>query len=155
MGLFKKSLTQIKKIFLFRVSMNCQKDWKAKVERPHFLKIQSDRITVWCALRAIFVGNSNVDLFLKCDTYLEGFTISNASLYICLFQLVVMSPSRAEQFSVWLGSARDLVGSTRLADFLPLFYLLHFLTYKRMTYLKFNLRPCLFQELFHEWSSCG
>ena len=32
-----------------------------------------------CALLAIFVGNSNVDLFLKCDnpTYLESFTIIN------------------------------------------------------------------------------
>ena len=34
------------KIFLFRVSMNLYKDWKAKLERAHFFKIRSDRITV-------------------------------------------------------------------------------------------------------------
>ena len=27
--------------------MNPEKDWKAKLEKAHFLKVQSDRITVW------------------------------------------------------------------------------------------------------------
>ena len=44
MGLIKKSLTGIKKIFLFRVPMNPQKDWKAKLERPHFFKVQPGKI---------------------------------------------------------------------------------------------------------------
>ena len=46
MGLFQKSLIGIKKIFLFRVPMNPQKDWKAKLERPHFFKVQPGKITV-------------------------------------------------------------------------------------------------------------
>ena len=44
--LFQKSLTGIKNLFLFRVPMNPQKDWKAKLERPHFLKVQPGKITV-------------------------------------------------------------------------------------------------------------
>ena len=46
MGLSQKSLTQIEKFFLFRVPMNPQKDWKAKLKRAHFFKVRSDRITV-------------------------------------------------------------------------------------------------------------
>ena len=46
MGLFQKSLTGIKNSFLFRVSMNPQKDWKAKLERPHFFKVQPGKIQV-------------------------------------------------------------------------------------------------------------
>ena len=46
MGLSQQSLTGIEKIFLFRVPMNPQKDWKAKLEKAYFLKVQSGRITV-------------------------------------------------------------------------------------------------------------
>ena len=46
LGLSQKSLARIKRIFLFRVPMNPQKDWKAKLERAHFFKVRSDRITV-------------------------------------------------------------------------------------------------------------
>ena len=46
MGLSQKSLTQIEKFFLFRVPMNPQKDWKAKLERAHFFKVQSGKI-IW------------------------------------------------------------------------------------------------------------
>jgi hypothetical protein len=46
MGLSQKSLTQIEKFFLFRFPMNPYTDWKAKLERAHFFKVQSDRITV-------------------------------------------------------------------------------------------------------------
>ena len=35
-----------KKVFLFWVLMTPWKDWKAKLERPHFLKVQSGKITV-------------------------------------------------------------------------------------------------------------
>jgi hypothetical protein len=45
MGLSQKSLTQIEKFFLFRVPMNPKKDRKAKLEGPHFLKVQSGKIT--------------------------------------------------------------------------------------------------------------
>ena len=37
---------KFKIIFLFRVSMNPQTHWKVKLERVHFLKVQSDRIIV-------------------------------------------------------------------------------------------------------------
>ena len=40
------SLTGIKKIFLFWVTINPKKDWKAKLERAHFFKVQSGKITV-------------------------------------------------------------------------------------------------------------
>ena len=50
MGLSQKSLARIKKFFLFSVPMNPQKDWKAKLERAHFFKVRSDRITV-CPLK--------------------------------------------------------------------------------------------------------
>ena len=33
-------------MFLFRVSMDPLKDWKVKLERAHFVKVQSGRITV-------------------------------------------------------------------------------------------------------------
>ena len=46
MGLSQKALAQIEKFFLFGVPMNPSTDWKAKLERAHFLKVQSDRITV-------------------------------------------------------------------------------------------------------------
>ena len=44
-----KNPSRIKKIFLFWVPMNTKKDWKAKLERPHFFKVQSGKITVWSA----------------------------------------------------------------------------------------------------------
>ena len=46
MGLSQKSLTGIKKLFLFRVSMDPLKDWKVKLKRVHFIKVQYGRITV-------------------------------------------------------------------------------------------------------------
>jgi hypothetical protein len=52
MELTQKSLTRIEKFFLFRVLMNPYIDCKAKVERNHFLKVRSDRITVCIALAA-------------------------------------------------------------------------------------------------------
>ena len=42
-----ESLTEIQKLFLFWVPIISLQDWKAKVERSHFLKIQSGKITVW------------------------------------------------------------------------------------------------------------
>jgi len=39
MGLSQKSLTGIKKLFLFGVPMNPWKDWRAKLERAHFFKV--------------------------------------------------------------------------------------------------------------------
>ena len=42
-----ESLAGIQKIFLFWVPINHQKDWKAKLERDHFLKVQYGKITVW------------------------------------------------------------------------------------------------------------
>ena len=44
MGLFQESLTGIKKLFLFKVPMNPWKDRKAKLERPHSLKVQAAKI---------------------------------------------------------------------------------------------------------------
>jgi hypothetical protein len=46
MGLFQKSLAGIKNFFLLWVPMNPKKDWKAKLERPHFFKVQPGKITV-------------------------------------------------------------------------------------------------------------
>ena len=46
MRLFQKSLTGIKNFFLFWIPMNFQKDWKAKLERSHFFKVQPGKITV-------------------------------------------------------------------------------------------------------------
>ena len=40
------ALTGIEKIFLFCVPNNPLKDWKEKLERAHFLKVQSGRLTV-------------------------------------------------------------------------------------------------------------
>ena len=40
--------------------MNPKKDWKAKLERAHFFKVQSDRITVWTQNRAEIGQDMNV-----------------------------------------------------------------------------------------------
>ena len=55
MGLFHKSLIGIGNFFLFRVPMNPYKDWKAKLERPHFFKVHSGKITV-CLILQNFHG---------------------------------------------------------------------------------------------------
>ena len=46
MELFQKSLAGNKIFFLFRVPINPYKDWKAKLERPHFFKVQPGKVTV-------------------------------------------------------------------------------------------------------------
>ena len=35
---------------MFRVPINPKKDWKAKLERPHFLKVRPGKITVSLSL---------------------------------------------------------------------------------------------------------
>ena len=42
----KNPLQELKKILLFWAPMNPSKDWKAKLERAHFSKVQSSKITV-------------------------------------------------------------------------------------------------------------
>ena len=59
MGLFQKSLTGIKNFFLFRVPMNPQKDWKAKLERPYFFKVQLGKITVcFVLIQKLLISNA-------------------------------------------------------------------------------------------------
>ena len=41
-----ESLAGIQKLFLFWVPINPQKDWKVKLERAHFSKVESGKITV-------------------------------------------------------------------------------------------------------------
>ena len=41
-----ESLTGIQQLFLFWVQINPYEDWKAELERAHFSKIQSGKITV-------------------------------------------------------------------------------------------------------------
>ena len=53
-----ESLKEIQKFFLFWVPITPYKDWKVKLERAHFSKVQSGKITVWLgnALDAVFQG---------------------------------------------------------------------------------------------------
>ena len=53
--------------------MNPQKDWKAKLERAHFFKVRSDRITVWCGtfrwyLQVVQLGPSMMWFFYACGS---------------------------------------------------------------------------------------
>ena len=41
------SVGKLLPLFLFRVPMNPQKDWNAKLERAYISKVQSGKITVW------------------------------------------------------------------------------------------------------------
>ena len=61
MGLSQKSLIGIEKTFLIMVPMNPSKDWNTKLERTHFFKVQSGRITV-CFARLM---ESNSDKLLE------------------------------------------------------------------------------------------
>ena len=55
-----KKPSQELKIFLYCFPMTPEKDWKAKVERPHFLKVQSGKITMWQNLPDIVAIWENV-----------------------------------------------------------------------------------------------
>ena len=47
------------------VPMNFYQCWKAKLERPHFLKVQSGKITVWYAYCVLVYYDQSTFSFYK------------------------------------------------------------------------------------------
>ena len=85
MGLSQKSLTQIANFFLFRVPMNPQTDWKAKLDRDRFFKDRSDRITVW--LNKIGNENSHLSNDVVSGTKREKSSISVLQKYLICYEI--------------------------------------------------------------------
>ena len=64
------------------VPMNFQQCLKAKLKRPHFIKVQSGKITVW-----------NLLCLLKPDTYIPPFEVKSIKMkyILCFYALLIFA----------------------------------------------------------------
>ena len=85
-----QSLTGIKKIFWFWVPINPQKDWKAKLDRAHFFKVQCGKIPMCCASQIFSNLRFITDLIYRISRYLSFFClVFFPYLFFLVFSLII------------------------------------------------------------------